>query len=104
MLPLRRRTDLPAMMRHTLAVRSLLKQSDGLVGYALDAQLRRNIFWTVSAWVDDDALRVFAHSGAHVAAMRVLGGKLLAPKLLSWTCDGAAIPITWITAHNRLSS
>jgi hypothetical protein len=61
----------------------------------------KNTFWTVTAWENEEAMRVFRQQGAHSHVM---------PKLLEW-CDEAAYvhwsqdsrePPDWREAHRRL--
>jgi hypothetical protein len=55
-LPLRSYRHIPRFLWATLRIRKQLARSQGLVGYALDAELTRKTFWTVSAWVGNDEL------------------------------------------------
>lgn len=48
-----------------LTVRRQLATAEGLVGYSLDANLLRRVFWTFSVWTDDEHLRSFASSDPH---------------------------------------
>lgn len=61
------------------------------------------VFWTLSAWTDEGAMRAYMLSGAHRKAM---------PKLLDW-CDEAAVAHwnqtgdelpDWHEAHRQLQS
>jgi hypothetical protein len=64
---------------------------------------RHLTFWTMTAWVDEAAMRAYRNSGAHRQIM---------PKLLKW-CDEAtvahwhqehgALP-DWLEAHRRIIS
>ena len=62
-LPLRHFRHIPRFLRATLVnpARSL-RTTPGLVGYALDAQLFRKTFWTLSVWTDDDSLQAFVRA------------------------------------------
>jgi len=94
-LPLRRSRSVPGFLRDTLAIRRQLRSADGLVGYALDADLLRHTFWTFSVWRDGDALDAFAASDPHrqiIARLRPLMGET---RFSTSTMVGSAIPSTW---------
>lgn len=86
---------------HTLAAQRQVRRAEG----CLAVNLRRTaggVYWTLSCWRDETAMRAFMSSGAHLAAM---------PKLKSW-CDEAAVahwlqddgPVGWHDAENRLAT
>ncbi len=64
-LPLRRYRLIPSFLTATLAIRRQLRHTEGLVGYALDADLVHAVFWTASVWESQDALDRFARSDPH---------------------------------------
>ena len=64
-LPLKRFRSIPSFLRATLRIRTLLADTAGLVGYALNAQLSRKTYWTVSVWQDRASLDAFARSQPH---------------------------------------
>ena len=68
-LPLRHFRHIPRFLRATLAIRRQLRTTPGLVGYALDAQLFRKTFWTLSAWTDEDSLQAFVRAEPHHTVM-----------------------------------
>ena len=51
-LPLASHRAIPRFLRHTRRIRRQLAAADGLVGYALKADLWNKTFWTYSVWVD----------------------------------------------------
>ena len=94
-LPLRRSRSVPGFLRDTLAIRRQLADADGLVGYALDANLPHRTFWTFSVWVDEASLDAFATSAPHrqiIARLRPLMGET---RFSTSTMTGSAIPSTW---------
>jgi heme-degrading monooxygenase HmoA len=74
-LPLKRGRSIPGFLRDALAIRRQLARSDGLVGYALDAELAHKTFWTFSVWDNRASLHAFASSEPHRAIIR--GGPLM---------------------------
>ena len=45
-----------------MAIRAQLAQTDGLIGYALNAHLTRKTYYTLSAWDSQDALDAFSRA------------------------------------------
>ncbi len=94
-LPLRRARSIMGFLRDTFAVRRQLASAEGLVGYALDADLRHRTFWTFSVWTDNEHLQAFAASDPHrqiIARLRPLMGQT---RFSTSTLVGSAIPVTW---------
>ena len=54
-LPLKAHRFIPGFLLDTLRIRRQLSHTDGLMGYALNAQLRSKTFWTFSVWANRDA-------------------------------------------------
>ena len=86
--------DVPAFLRRLRAARRQLRDSDGLLGYALAGQPLAGTFWTVSAWVDRDA------------AQAVLDGipdpALIRSTSVSWFCLAEELPVRWDEVRHRL--
>ncbi len=64
-LPLRRHRSTPGFLRDTLAIRRQLAGAEGLVGYALDAEIVNKTFWTFSVWKTGADMHAFAGSDPH---------------------------------------
>ena len=94
-LPLRCRRSIPGFLRDTLAIRRQLARADGLVGYALDAQLARNTFWTFSVWQDRASLDAFASSSPHRAITRRLRPLMGQTRFEFFQVAGSDLPMTW---------
>ena len=94
-LPLKRRRSIPGFLRDTLASRRQLARADGLVGYALDAELGRKTFWTFSVWEDQASLDAFAAADPHraiIARLRPLMGQT---RFEFFQVPGSDLPMTW---------
>jgi heme-degrading monooxygenase HmoA len=94
-LPLRRRRSIPGFLRDTLAIRRQLSRADGLVGYALDAQLGRRTFWTFSVWQDRVSLNAFASSEPHRAITRRLRPLMGQTRFEFFPIPGSDLPLAW---------
>ena len=69
-LRLRRRTDVPAFFRASMAIRRQVAASPGARSLLLRAQPLAGTFTTVSWWDDEAAVRAFARTDPHRSAMR----------------------------------
>ena len=94
-LPLRSHLRIPRVMGATLRIVRQLGRSEGLVGYALKADLLHKTFWTMSAWDDDRAVARFVRSEAHQRAMTRLAPHLRASAIETFVRAGAELPLTW---------
>ena len=102
-LPLRSYLRIPRIMRATWRIVRQLGRSDGLVGYALKADLIHKTFWTMSAWSDEAALVAFARSDVHRAAMTALQPHMNGPRIETFTLPGSAVPPTWRDVARQLT-
>ena len=94
-LPLRRHRSIPRFLRDTLAIRRQLARADGLVGYALDAELARKTFWTFSVWEDQACLDAFASSDPHRAIITRLRPLMGTTRFEFFQVRGSGLPLTW---------
>ena len=94
-LPLKRRRSIPGFLRDTLAIRRQLARADGMVGYALDAELARKTFWTFSVWEDQASPDAFASSDPHRAIIRRLRPLMGPTRFEFFQIPGSDLPLTW---------
>ncbi|MEM9347328.1 MAG: antibiotic biosynthesis monooxygenase family protein [Planctomycetota bacterium] len=84
------------------AVMASMPEQEGLIGYALRKELVGRRVWTMSAWVDQEALESFLASPEHRAAVRDGGiprGSVIYA-YANWPKD--EMPITWKQAEQLL--
>jgi len=93
-LPLRRHRSVPGFLRDAMAIRRQLARADGLVGYALDAQITPKTFWTFSVWADQASLDAFARSEPHLAITRRLKPLMAQSRFEFFELPGADLPLT----------
>jgi hypothetical protein len=89
-------------MAATLRIRRQLAHSEGLVGYALDAQLSRKTFWTLSAWTDRHHLRSFDRADPHKGSVAVTRPRMDRTTFVTWSTTAAELPVTWAEAVRRV--
>jgi quinol monooxygenase YgiN len=94
-LPLKRHRSIPGFLRDALAIRRQLARADGMVGYALDAELARKTFWTFSVWEDQASLDAFASSDPHRAIIRRLRPLMGPTRFEFFQIPGSDLPLTW---------
>ncbi len=103
-LPLRRHRSIPHFLAATMAIRRQLRNSDGLLGYALDADLVHGVFWTVSAWQTQEALDRFAESDPHRRLIMSIRPLMPPTTFTFWRQPGRETPVKWDSARTKLSN
>jgi heme-degrading monooxygenase HmoA len=94
-LPLKRFRSIPGFLRDTLAIRHQLSGTEGLVGYALDAEVVKGEFWTFSVWKTREHLDAFARSEPHhriIERLRPFMGKT---RFEFFEVSSDKLPMTW---------
>jgi quinol monooxygenase YgiN len=103
-LPLRSHWRIPSLMRATLRIVRELKRSDGVVGYALKADLIGKTFWTASAWRDDHVLGRFVRSDSHRTAMAALRPHMADARIRTISIQGSDLPLPWAEIARLLTT
>jgi quinol monooxygenase YgiN len=101
-LPLKRFRAIPRFLKYTFQVERQLRQSAGLIGYSLEAELLRKKFWTLSAWQDEKALMTFVRRKPHDEIMKQLAADMARTRFTRWTEKGSQIPPSWSDAKARM--
>lgn len=101
-LPLKKIRTLPQFAWRTMQTTRQLARSGGVIGYAMDADIGRLNFWTLSVWADRQSLSDFVHSAPHAEIMRKLLPLMRETKFRYWKVDGSEIPPRWDAAKARL--
>lgn len=99
-LRIRRIWFLPAFFVHTIPSFNQARRAPGNLSAQVLNDANR-VYWTLSVWTDEEAMRAYMTAGAHMKAM---------PHLMEW-CDEAATghwtqesteAPSWTEAHRRL--
>lgn len=62
----------PKILWYTRKIEAQLAESEGLVGYALRANLTQKKFWAVAAWETDESLQNYVETDPHAGIRRAL--------------------------------
>jgi hypothetical protein len=103
-LPLRHYRHVLGFMRWTMKIRRQLAGTEGLLGYALDAQIGKKTFWTVSAWSGRDHLRRFDRADPHHEATEAIRPRMLPSTFVFWTATAKDLPIAWDEVRQRIEA
>jgi hypothetical protein len=103
-LPLRHYRHIPRFLAATVRIRRQLAHADGLVGYALDAQLFHKMFWTVSAWTGQDDLDRFQRADPHHRDTRAIRPLMLPTTFVFWTGIARDLPVPWREVRTRVDA
>lgn len=101
-LPLARYRHIPRFLAATMRIRRQLAGAEGLIGYALDAQLLRKTFWTLSAWENQQALNAFSKNDPHRARVDEIRPHMRPATFVFWTANASDLPPTWADARRRI--
>ena len=94
-LPLKAHRFIPGFLVDTLRIRRQLARTEGLVAYALNAQLARKTFWTYSVWTDQESLAAFAGTEPHQRIVQRLRSRMDESRFDFQLRRGAEIPSDW---------
>ncbi|HZA77209.1 MAG TPA: hypothetical protein VE623_12565 [Acidimicrobiales bacterium] len=103
-LPLRSYRHVPRFLWATQRIRRQLARSEGLVGYALEAELTRKTFWTVSAWVGEDVLQRFNRADPHHAETAAIKPMMLPTTFVFWAGKAGDLPVDWADVRARIDA
>jgi hypothetical protein len=101
-LPLNKWRAIPKFMRYTSQIRRQLADSEGLIGYALDANVLKRDFWTLSVWEDEESLKRFVQRNPHSRVMTDLLRDMGQTEFLPFKVDGSSIPPDWEGTKRRM--
>ena len=101
-IPARRLSSTGRLFRGARQVREQLERTEGVVGFSLLARPLRKQYATLSVWVDEKALGVFAHESPHGELMTDLAPEMGPTKFVRWTITGADGRPSWNDALRRL--
>ncbi len=101
-LPLNKWRAIPKFMRYTYQIQRQLADSEGLIGYSLDANLPSRKFWTLSVWEDEESLRRFVQRRPHGRVMMDLLPDMGQTSFLPFKVDGSSIPLDWESTKRRM--
>ena len=101
-LPLKRWRAIPKFMRYTSQIQRQLADSEGLIGYALDAKVLSRDFWTLSVWEDEASLRRFVQQNPHEKVMMDLLPHMSQTAFFPFKVDASSIPPDWEDTKRRM--
>jgi hypothetical protein len=77
----------------TLRVLNQIKQSKGIINYAVKAEFTKKYFWTVSSWENQDSLKSFIMTEPHATAIK---------KFTEWSGEGSAF-VEWTDQSSSIN-
>jgi len=100
-LRLRKLRYMVPFLWHAIRSNVQARQADGNQGVMLRND--GNVYWTMTLWRDDAALRAFMLHGPHRAAMPHLSTWCDEASLVRWESDDGVLP-SWESAAQRLAA
>jgi nitrite reductase/ring-hydroxylating ferredoxin subunit len=101
-LPLATFRAMPKFFRFVFAIRRQLAESEGLIGYSLDAHPLAKEFWTLSVWEDRASLWRFVHKLPHSRAMKDLLPHMGKTEFFHFEVKGTSVPPEWQETKRRM--
>jgi quinol monooxygenase YgiN len=95
---------IPGFLRAAMAIRRQAIAADGCVGLALNTDMPRRTFFTLSAWRDRDALDGFVRSEPHRTIMRRYHPAMADSDFVFWDVPAGQVPPSWPQARDRLKA
>jgi 3-phenylpropionate/trans-cinnamate dioxygenase ferredoxin subunit len=101
-LPLKTFGAMPKFIRFVFGIRSQLADSEGLIGYSLDAHPLAKEFWTLSVWEDREYLWHFVQKMPHSKAMKDLLPHMNQTEFFHFEVRGDSVPPDWQETKRRM--
>ena len=101
-LPLNKWRAMPKFMRYTYQIQRQLADSEGLIGYSMDANVSGKEFWTLSVWEDEGSLRMFVGRAPHGHVMTDLLPDMGQTEFFGFKVDGSSVPPNWEDTKRRM--
>jgi nitrite reductase/ring-hydroxylating ferredoxin subunit len=101
-LPLKTFGAMPKFFRFLFGIRRQLAESEGLIGYTLDAHPLAKEFWTLSVWEDKDSLWRFVQKMPHSQAMQNLLPHMKQTEFFHFEVKGSSVPPDWQETRRRM--
>ena len=101
-LPLATFRAMPKFFRFVFAIRRQLAESEGLIGYSLDAHVLAKEFWTLSVWQDRESLWHFVQRMPHSQAMQDLLPHMKQTEFFHFEVAGSSVPPDWQETKRRM--
>jgi nitrite reductase/ring-hydroxylating ferredoxin subunit len=101
-LPLATYRAMPTFFRFVFGIRRQLAESEGLIGYSLDAHPLAKEFWTLSVWEDRDSLWRFVQRMPHSRAMTDLLPHMGQTEFFHFEVNGTSVPPDWQETKRRM--
>jgi 3-phenylpropionate/trans-cinnamate dioxygenase ferredoxin component len=101
-LPLATFRAMPMFFRFFSGIRHQLAESEGLIGYSMDAHPLAKEFWTLSVWEDRDSLWRFVQNMPHSQAMKDLLPHMGQTEFFHFEVKGTSVPPDWQETKRRM--
>jgi nitrite reductase/ring-hydroxylating ferredoxin subunit len=101
-LPLATFRAMPKFFRFVFGIRRQLAESEGLIGYSLDAHPLAKEFWTLSVWEDRESLWRFVQRMPHTQAMQDLLPHMKQTEFFHFEVAGDSVPPDWQETKRRM--
>jgi heme-degrading monooxygenase HmoA len=94
----------PAFLVHSLRIWRQARRSPGILGLSLRAHPVSGVFWTLSAWTDEAALRAFAHADPHRTIIKRVRPWTKSATFRFWETASLSPAGLWADAERRISA
>jgi heme-degrading monooxygenase HmoA len=101
----------PAFFANAMRIWRQARRSPGLLGVSLRAHPVSGVFWTLSAWTDEAALREFARTDPHRTIMKKARPWTRSATFRFWTVPAGQLPAKppqatplWADAEARITT
>lgn len=101
-LPLATFRAMPMFFRFVSGIRRQLADTEGLIGYSLDAHPLAKEFWTLSVWEDRESLWRFVQRMPHSQAMQDLLPHMGKTEFFHFELKGSSVPPDWQETKRRM--